>query len=97
MSLADFMAELLDEGGWRARANCRGRAPIDGASEAHLFFGGRGDHDLRKAAKAVCAPCPVRRPCLEEALDDVERHGVWGGLTEQERKRLRVQRRKGVA
>lgn len=97
MSLLDFLDELAGEGNWRARAKCRGRAPIDGASEKHLFFGGRGDHDLRKQAKEVCRECDVRLQCLEDALTDVERHGVWGGLTELERKRLRVQRRRGVA
>lgn len=97
MSLADFLDEVAGEGSWRSRAKCRGRAPVDGASEQHLFFGGRGDHELRRQAKEVCRECTVVPQCLEEALRDVERHGVWGGLTEQERKRLRVQRRRGVA
>lgn len=42
-------------------------------------------------AKAVCATCPVRLSCLAEALNTNPRgdHGVWGGLTEGDRRRLR--------
>jgi WhiB family redox-sensing transcriptional regulator len=36
-------------------------------------------------AKAVCAGCPVRRQCLQYALATRQMHGVWGGLTEDER------------
>jgi hypothetical protein len=43
-------------------------------------------------AKELCAACPVRIPCLEKALADREPHGVWGGLTEQERKRVLARR-----
>lgn len=39
-------------------------------------------------AKAICAQCPVRRQCLEWALETHQPHGVWGGLDEQERERL---------
>ncbi len=44
-------------------------------------------------AKAVCASCPVREPCLEYALDTAQDHGVWGGLSEEERRALRRSRR----
>lgn len=40
-------------------------------------------------AKAVCAECPVRVECLEFALRTGERHGVWGGLSERERSKLK--------
>jgi WhiB family redox-sensing transcriptional regulator len=42
-----------------------------------------------RAAKRVCAGCPVKAPCLQYALDRDERFGVWGGLSERERRRLR--------
>ena len=45
-------------------------------------------------AKAICAQCPVRQACLEYALANRERDGVWGGATERERRRLVRQRRK---
>jgi WhiB family redox-sensing transcriptional regulator len=50
--------------------------------------------------KAVCRQCPVRAECLEYALEHGERFGVWGGLTERERRPLlaaRQRARKGLA
>jgi WhiB family transcriptional regulator, redox-sensing transcriptional regulator len=40
-------------------------------------------------AKAVCARCPVRTDCLRYALDAGSLQGIWGGLNEEERRRLR--------
>lgn len=72
--------------GWRDRAACRGMDP-------ELFFpaGESGPmHDAQvAAAKAVCAGCPVRAVCLAEALARIP-YGIAGGLTEQERRRLRT-------
>ena len=39
-------------------------------------------------AKAICATCPVRGPCLDYALRIREQHGIWGGLNEVERRAL---------
>ncbi|MDQ1511262.1 MAG: WhiB family transcriptional regulator, redox-sensing transcriptional regulator [Actinomycetota bacterium] len=48
--------------------------------------------DVREAreakAKTICAECIVRQECLEFALRVHEPHGIWGGLTEAERRRL---------
>jgi WhiB family redox-sensing transcriptional regulator len=41
-----------------------------------------------RAAKAVCRACPVREACLDHALRYDERHGIWGGLTDAERRHL---------
>lgn len=41
------------------------------------------------AAKRVCAPCPVRQQCLDYALSLHIQHGVWGGMTLGERRRVR--------
>jgi len=41
-------------------------------------------------AKAICALCPVRRTCLEHAVTNNERYGIWGGLTDHERRHLRA-------
>lgn len=46
------------------------------------------------AAKAVCAVCPVRAACLEDAMQRRERYGIWGGLSSLERKAVR--RRRGT-
>lgn len=66
---------------WQQRAACRGMDP-------ELFFPGRGEST--REAKAACAQCPVRDECLSAAYGGSERFGIWGGLSERER---RVERR----
>lgn len=62
--------------GWRLLAACRGVDPA-------LFY---DPHPASiDAAKAVCAGCPARHECRAHALDAGEEHGVWGGLSEDER------------
>ena len=68
---------------WQDRAACRGM-------DAPLFFGPDGEprpeRETREAkAKAVCQLCPVRVQCLDYALRNSIRHGIWGGLNEKER------------
>lgn len=75
---------------WRVLAACRGIDP-------ELFFPVSPDGpslDEVRRAKAVCGDCVVRRECLEFALGTGQRHGVWGGLTEDERRFLRVPRQR---
>lgn len=70
---------------WRDDASCNG---IDG----ELFFPvahTKGWRAQTAQAKTVCARCPVRQACLDYALDTGQKAGVWGGLTETERQRLR--------
>ena len=74
---------------WRKRAACRG---ID----VEIFFPETDDDADTEAAKAVCEVCPVRQACLEHALAQREREGVWGGTTERERRRILRQRRKSA-
>jgi WhiB family transcriptional regulator, redox-sensing transcriptional regulator len=80
---------------WRAEAACMNEDP-------ELFFpiGTTGPAvDQAHEAKRVCARCVVREPCLEFALDTRQDAGVWGGLTEDERRSLRRarQRRRRMA
>jgi WhiB family redox-sensing transcriptional regulator len=82
--LRDFIG---DEPDWRADAACRDVDPA-------LFFPDDKRWLDSRAAKAVCATCPVRADCLEAGID--ERFGVWGGLTERER-RIERRRRKTAA
>lgn len=70
---------------WRQRGACRGVDP-------DVFYP-VSDEDAEEA-KAICAQCAVRQPCLEYALANRERDGVWGGATERERRRIVRQRRK---
>ena len=66
---------------WHAQAACRTEDP-------DLFFTGRGE--TTGPAKAICANCPVRDTCLDEHL--YEPVGVWGGLSERERRTERIKR-----
>jgi len=72
---------------WRQHGACRG-------SDPDIFF--PMSDDEAEPAKAICAACPVREPCLEYALANRERDGVWGGATERERRRMIRQRRKSA-
>ncbi|MFN5839908.1 MAG: WhiB family transcriptional regulator [Actinobacteria bacterium] len=71
------------ERGWQDQANCLGVDP-------DLFFPERGAST--REAKEVCKGCIVRGECLEYALANGEKFGIWGGLSERERRRLRRQR-----
>lgn len=55
-------------------------------TDPEIFFPEKGG-DVR-AAKKVCAACPVRDECLAHALANHERFGVWGGLTERNRRKI---------
>ncbi|MDT2005832.1 WhiB family transcriptional regulator [Rhodococcus opacus] len=47
-----------------------------------------GSFSCPPTAKQVCRGCPVRAQCLDHALEARESHGIWGGYTEDERRRL---------
>ncbi|MFN2503986.1 MAG: WhiB family transcriptional regulator [Acidimicrobiales bacterium] len=72
---------------WRDDAACRGLDP-------DVFF--PASDDEAGVAKAVCETCPVREECLEYALETRQEDGIWGGLTETERRRLRRRRRENA-
>ncbi|MGZ4712361.1 MAG: WhiB family transcriptional regulator [Acidimicrobiia bacterium] len=80
---ADPGSSDSEERRWQERANCLGVDP-------DLFFPERGAST--REAKGVCAGCEVRLDCLEYALCNGEKFGIWGGLSERERRRLRRQR-----
>ncbi|MDQ3980182.1 MAG: WhiB family transcriptional regulator [Actinomycetota bacterium] len=72
---------------WQDRAACRGPQAAVFFPPSHLER--KEERDVReRRAKAICAICPVRRPCLDYALRIREPHGIWGGLNEVERKQL---------
>ncbi len=82
----------LRESSWVGRAACAGVAPEIFSSE-DLPTSGTKRPSNTAAAKAVCAGCPVTSECLRYAVENQVQHGVWGGLTGQER--LLLQRRRG--
>lgn len=67
---------------WQADALCAQTDP-------EAFFPEKGGST--RDAKRVCSECPVRDACLEYAMENDERFGIWGGLSERERRRLRKQ------
>jgi WhiB family redox-sensing transcriptional regulator len=73
--------------GWRYRAACRG-------TDLNVFFPGRSES--AEPARQICAGCPVRQPCLDYALSHGITRGIWGGLTERDRRPLRVHHTAGA-
>jgi WhiB family transcriptional regulator, redox-sensing transcriptional regulator len=64
--------------GWTTRAACKGKAL------AEMYVQGKEQN----RAKLICRDCPVRTECLATALDNHIEFGVWGGMTERERRAL---------
>jgi WhiB family redox-sensing transcriptional regulator len=71
------MAELYGEG-WQKFAECR-NDDLDA-----MFVAGAAQN----LAKETCYSCPVRLDCLADAMENREEFGVWGGMTERERRKL---------
>lgn len=89
MALTWIREHDWDSDDWRERSLCRETSP-------ELFFpiGTTGDAvEQIEAARAVCAQCLARPECLEFALSTNQEAGVWGGTTEEERRRIRRSRR----
>ena len=73
---------------WMQHGNCRNYPPA-------TFFPSDGvGVDI---ARKLCESCPVKQPCLEYALTERVDHGVWGGCSERERRRILKRRRQAVA
>jgi WhiB family redox-sensing transcriptional regulator len=64
---------------WQEQALCAQTDP-------ESFFPEKGGST--REAKRVCDACPVRVQCLDYALENQERFGIWGGLSERERRRM---------
>lgn len=61
-------------------------------TDPDLFFPDKGG--TTKPAKQICARCPVAEQCLADALERHDRYGIWGGLSERDRRRIINNRRK---
>jgi WhiB family redox-sensing transcriptional regulator len=77
----------MDEN-WMHHGNCRAEAPA-------RFF--PSDGVGVDAARRICATCPVKAECLEYALVHRIDHGVWGGTSERERRRILKTRRQSAS
>lgn len=75
--------DLDEDLSWQEQANCLGVEP-------DLFFPERGAST--REAREVCRGCVVREQCLAYALRHSEKYGIWGGLSERERRRIRRER-----
>ncbi len=84
MSASQWPATPTGDETWRLDALCAETDP-------EAFFPEKGGST--REAKRVCSGCDVRAECLESALANDERFGIWGGLSERERRRLRLARR----
>lgn len=82
IGLRNQLEDFSDEGelGWQTDALCAQTDP-------EAFFPEKGGST--RDAKKVCGACNVKAQCLEYALANDERFGIWGGLSERERRRLR--------
>ncbi len=81
LSLLDFAgSDSEEELSWQERALCAQTDP-------EAFFPEKGGST--REAKKVCVSCEVRAECLEYALQNDERFGIWGGLSERERRKLK--------
>lgn len=82
----NFDLRTLGDQTWQQHAACLPTPvrPLD----PDLFFPEPDEMDRIRAAKTLCAPCPVRRTCLDAALENGDRTGIRGGMTEEEREPL---------
>ncbi|GMQ92542.1 MAG: WhiB family transcriptional regulator [Acidimicrobiia bacterium] len=78
-----LQAEGIDMA-WQDFANCRGADP-------DLFFPERGAST--RTAKSICRECSVQVECLEFAIVSSEKFGIWGALSERERRKIRKERK----
>lgn len=85
--LGNLIEALQAEGidmAWQDFANCRGADP-------DLFFPERGAST--RTAKGICRECSVEEDCLEFAIVSSEKFGIWGALSERERRKIRRERK----
>jgi WhiB family redox-sensing transcriptional regulator len=80
MSPTGSLGSIVNHEDWVEQANCKQTDP-------DAFFPEQGMN--AGWAKRVCGECPVQAECLAYALNRPEHHGIWGGLTERERKEVR--------
>ena len=73
----------MKKGAWTQEAACRG-------TDTEIFYPVTQDEEAE--ALSICATCPVRAQCLDYAIRNREAYGVWGGMTPEQRRRIRRER-----
>lgn len=68
----------VDRPKWQKDSNCKGE-------DSNTFYPAPGDVELLRKAKGICKECTVRQQCLDYALSNSERFGIWGGKSARER------------
>lgn len=81
-----YVKQSVGDTSWMQKGNCHGVDP-------DLMHPAVGDTQAAEAARAVCVGCPVKGPCLDYALANREHQGIWGGLTDKERRKEAKRRR----
>lgn len=87
---------------WRLHAACRRGLPLPMPAgwvlvvpfDLNMFFPADGHHETSRRAKSVCAACPVAEDCLDYALAEFIRDGIWGGTSLRQREVLWRRRRR---
>ena len=82
----DVLTEVNLDTVWMVQGRCRDLPP-------EIFF--PSDGVGVEVARRYCAECPVKGSCLEYALENRIEHGVWGGASERERRRIARSRKSG--
>ncbi|MER7047057.1 WhiB family transcriptional regulator [Streptomyces jumonjinensis] len=85
-SATTYEPRTLGDHTWQDQAACS--TSPQHRVDPELFFPEPDEIDRIAAAKTLCAQCPVRRTCLDTALENGDRDGIRGGLTEEERDAL---------
>lgn len=83
------LAQLGKSPEWQAQGRCRGIDPKTGKTYDPEIFHPSGRGSSGGPAKKICKGCPVIEACLQHALDNDEKHGIWGGLDGRQRKALK--------
>ena len=85
-----LVARDAEDRPWLRAAACKGREQSR-AFYPPMHHESRDERARRESqAKTICLGCPVQRSCLDYALETREPFGIWGGLTEYERRSLLV-------
>jgi hypothetical protein len=84
------MIDLEPRPAWHRQAACKGATDL---FFPNIWINNRAMLKAIREAKVVCLRCPVIKECGEWAIANHEDHGVWGGMSERQRKEIRAERK----